>query len=622
MKLDSATLGQWLALETRALLAQTVLINEFDLSVAQANRITARLNELGPAAHELRLAFVRTYTTDLLDPWLAFEAGLRGFNSNVYHAPYGAVLPEAEPGSGLEGHRADVTVLALQREDLHPAFNQPLAALEPAQQDQLRAAALTQLQDIVDRFRARVGGLLVVTLLPVLGEPGLGLFDTHSERSETTWWATLKRDLAQYLRDRVRSSLFLDLDAAVAALGRRHFFDHRLWYAARFPFSAAGAREVARRIVTIGALTKWPKAKVIAVDADNTLWGGVIGEDGISGIALGPDYPGNAYVAFQRRLLEIQQRGFVLALCSKNNEADVLDVLRKHPHQVLKEQHFAARRINWESKPQNLIALAEELNVGLESFVFVDDSDHECAAVRHELPQVEVVQVPSRPVDLVTCLDRVARLEILSVTAEDLRKTEMYAVEHQRRELEREVKERGGSVDQYLRSLQMKMRISFDERQHVARLAQLTQKTNQFNLTTRRYSEQQVQQFIDSAEWTVADFTLQDVFGHSGIVGLAILRHGGEREAVIDSFLMSCRVIGRRAEEAFLETLLRILAERGVTNVVAEYLPTAKNVLIKDFLPQHGFVLTSDGRYRRNLVEAPPKPATDIPIIVEVGGAC
>jgi len=621
MKPDSHLLAQWLGLGSRKALAEAVLNSDVELSLAQANRLVARLKELGPANQQLRLAFVRTYTTDLLDPWLVFEGNLRGLNCDVYHGPYGAILQETEPGSELERYRPEVTVLMMQREDLHPSLCQPLSALEPALQEQLRAASVTRLQEIVERLRARVSGLLVVTLLPALSEPGLGLFDAHSERSEAGWWAALKAELARYLRERVSASLLLDLDAAVVAIGRRRFFDHRLWCAVRFPFSVTGAREVARRIVTVGALTKLPKAKVIAVDADNTLWGGVIGEDGIGGIALGPDYPGNAYVAFQRRLLELQQRGFVLALCSKNNEGDVLDVLRQHPHQLLREQHFAARRINWQPKPRNLVELAEELNVGLESFVFVDDSGHECAAVRYELPQVEVVQAPSRPVELAACLDRVARLEVLSLTAEDRRKTEMYALEQRRRELEREVIQRGGDVEQYLRSLQMRMLISVDERAHIARLAQLTQKTNQFNLTTRRYSEQQVQQFVEAPDWIVADFSLQDVFGHSGIVGLAVVRRCAEREAFVDSFLMSCRVIGRRAEDAFLEALLRLLAAQGVSEVMAEYIPTPKNVLVKDFLPRRGFVSLEDGRFRRSLIASPPQEAEAFPIVVEFGGA-
>ena len=357
---------------------------------------------------------------------------------------------------------------------------------------------------------------------------------------------------------------------------------------------------------------------MIALDADNTLWGGIIGEDGINGIALGPDYPGNAYVAFQRRLLDYQQRGFVLALCSKNNPADLDQVLDQHPHQVLRNEHFAARRVNWEAKPRNLVSLAKELNLGLNSFVFVDDSDHECAAVRHELPEVEVVQAPRNPVHLASCLDRLPRLEILSLTAEDRAKTQLYAQERKRREQLADISGGGGDLDEYLRSLDMRMRVSFDDTTQLARLAQLTQKTNQFNLTTRRYQEPQVQEFIESPDYLVAHFSLADAFGDSGVVGLAIARKLPDDRAEIDTFLMSCRVIGRRAETAFLEAVLERLASEGVTEVVADFLPTSKNAPASGFLAESGFEQRQDGRFVRSLKESPPGSGKTPPISVEI----
>jgi FkbH-like protein len=467
-------------------------------------------------------------------------------------------------------------------------------------------------------FRAHKIGQIVLTLLPSPSANALGVFDAQSERAESAWWAQLKSDIGAYLRDSLKAALFLDLDDVLHQLGRQHFFDLRYWYSARFPFTADAAREFARRLMSIGAVLKFPRAKVIVLDADNTLWGGIVGEDGMSGIALGPDYPGNAYVDFQRRILDFQQRGFILALCSKNNAADVDEVLKTHPHQILRDEHFAAKRVNWTPKPDNLASLAEELNLGLDSFIFVDDSDHECAAVRHNLPQVEVVQTPAKPVEVPSCLDKIARLEILALTKEDRAKTEMYAQERRRRQLSDEIEQTGGGVGDYLSKLNMKMRVELDPAPHLARLSQLTQKTNQFNLTTRRYDEQRMQEFMRSPEWLVADFSLADTFGDSGIVGLAILRKLGGGKAELDTFLMSCRVIGREAEAAFLHTLLRQLQQDGVAEIVADYLPTAKNSLVKNFLPEQGFIKDGDGRYRRNLRERAPQPESAFPIAVEL----
>ena len=300
-------------------------------------------------------------------------------------------------------------------------------------------------------------------------------------------------------------------------------------------------------------------------------------------------------------------------MCSKNNAADVDQVLKEHPHQLLREEHFAARRVNWVPKAENLASLAKELNLGLDSFIFVDDSDHECAAVRHALPQVEVIQVPSRATEVATCLDQVARLEVLSLTSEDLAKTEMYAQERRRREL---MEGEGGSAPtgDYLTRLGMKMTVRIDAAANLTRLAQLTQKTNQFNLSTRRYDEARMRGFMDDGQWWVADFSLADVFGDSGIVGLALVHLPSPRAAHIDTFLMSCRVIGREAEAAFLHTLFRRLTERDVDVVTADYLPTAKNELVRDFLPQQGFEDLGEGRYRRDLRTAPPRAASEFPI--------
>ncbi|MEO8248208.1 MAG: HAD-IIIC family phosphatase [Burkholderiales bacterium] len=618
MNKSTASIEALLAAPTRTALAALAQAARGTLTLPQAQQIVAHAAALGPAAHGLRLGVVHTYTSHLLDPWLALESALQGLELQTYHAPHGVTVQEAQPDSGLVRHAPDLTLLLLQPRDLHPELAQPLSALDAAGQKRLREEVVGQVERIVGAFRAQPVGQIVLTLLPGMFGPGLGLYDSHSELSEKAWWATLKADIGALLRDSMRACLLLDLEDVLRETGDKGFFDRRFWYSAQFPFAAEAARELARRVVGIGALMKTPRAKVIALDADNTLWGGVIGEDGMEGIALGPDYPGNCFVDFQRRLLELQQRGFILVLCSKNNPADLDEVLLRHPHQVLKDEHFAARRVNWTTKPENLASLAEELNLGLDSFIFVDDSDHECAAVRLKYPQVEVIQTPARAVDVPGCLERVARLEVLALTAEDRSKTQLYAQERRRREASVSLTA-GGDLKEYLASLDMKMKIGLNAKAHLARLAQLTQKTNQFNLTTRRYDENQMSGFIEAEDWLVAHFSLADTFGDSGVVGLALFRLGdGAGSAELDTFLMSCRVIGRQAEAAFLQTLLRKLAERGVRHVSAQFTPTAKNELAKNFLREQGFESTDEGHFERNLRKAPPAAESAFPIAIEL----
>jgi FkbH-like protein len=614
IKLD---LEKLLALRTRDALRQA--LRQTDLpTLPQIRPLAGHAASLAPAMQELRLGVVHSYTSDLLDPWLGLAGALEGLDVKTYHAPYGLNLEEAHAGSGLLAHSPDITLMLLRREDLHPDLARPVVALSPGEQAMLSSQALDRLFTIIDAFRAHRIGQLAVTILPEHTGPALGVYDPQSDRSEAAWWSALKAEIGRRLRVAVASSLFLDLDDVMAQIGRDAFFDPRFWYSVRFPFAAAAACEVSRRVVGLGACLKFPKAKVIALDIDNTLWGGVVGEDGFDGIAIGHEYPGNAYMAFQRRLLDFQQRGFLLALCSKNNPSDVEEVLKTHPHQLLKAEHFAATRINWEPKTDNLVALAEELNLGLDSFIFVDDSDYECALVRRELPQVEVVQTPVRPVEVPYCLDQVSRLELLTLTAEDLRRTEMYAQERIRRQLRRNADESGGGLDGYLASLEMVMTVGIDDPAPLKRLAQLTQKTNQFNLTTRRYDEQHMRRLIDSPDWMVTHFSLRDVFGDSGIVGLCLFELSEPGVAGLDTYLMSCRVIGRKAESAFLNVLLKRLAAAGVREVVADYLPTPKNGLVANFLTDHGFEVGADGRFRRSLDAAPPLPDGAYPITFEM----
>ncbi len=571
------------------------------LNVVWAQKLIRHCAILEPTTGALRIAIVHSYTSELLNPWLSLATAVQGLDLEVYHAPYGLGLQEADAGSALVAHAPDLTLFLLEREAIHPTFGAPLAQHDQHTQQRIADEVLDRLCSILQRFRAQPIGRMLLTLLPARVGPALGAHDTQSDRSEARWWSALKGRIAGCLNDSMPAAALLDLDEALLDIGRDHFFDNRLWYSARFPFTARAAFEVASRVVEQGVLLKQPKAKVIALDADNTLWGGIIGEDGVGGIALGPDYPGNCYLDFQRRLLDLQQRGFVLALCSKNNAADVEQVLDAHPHQLIKDHHLVAKRVNWVDKAANLRELAKEINVGLNSFVFVDDSAHEIAAVRRLLPEVETVQMPTDPLQVPSVLECVARLQVLSLTDEDRTKTGLYLAERQRRTHKAHFGGRSSDLGDYLASLEMRMDVVYDGAAQVARLAQLTQKTNQFNLTTRRYDDRQMAEFIAADDWRVAHFSLADVFGDSGIVGLAMVRLLDAGTAELDVFLMSCRVIGREAERAFLETLLGRLERDGVRALLADFVPTAKNALVKDFLAQNGFSPRTDGRYERTL---------------------
>jgi FkbH-like protein len=324
--------------------------------------------------------------------------------------------------------------------------------------------------------------------------------------------------------------------------------------------------------------------KVLVTDLDNTLWGGILGEEGVHAIELGPSYPGNAFTAFQREIKQLSRRGIVLAINSKNNESDVREVFEKHPHMPLRWEDFAGVRVNWTDKVTNMRQLAEELSLGLDSFVFIDDSPAEIEIVQRELPEVTTIQVPREPAQLPGLLARLGYFDSVLYTEEDRRRGELYRSQVKRLELERS----STNLEAFYRSLNMRLIIQTVDDADVPRVAQLTQRTNQFNLTTRRYSEADVRRVRDSETHVLRAYRLEDRFGDNGIIAVTIVATDGTA-ARLDTFLMSCRVIGRTLETAILAELVRELQGRGLKTLIGEFLPTKKNAPAKDVLEKHGF---------------------------------
>ncbi len=323
------------------------------------------------------------------------------------------------------------------------------------------------------------------------------------------------------------------------------------------------------------------RKKCLVLDLDNTLWGGVLGEDGIEGVKLGGDYPGKAFHFFQESLLALSKRGVILTVCSKNNEADVLEAWEKNPFMVLRKDTFAAWRINWNDKPSNIRELAEELNIGLDSLVFLDDNPSERELVRQTLPMVATPEFPERPYELPSFFKSLVEnyFRVYSITSEDLNKTEQYKANARRAEASRSFVD----LDSFIRSLDIRLTIEAANSFSIPRVAQMTQKTNQFNLTTRRYTEADVRRLVDSG-WEIMCLGVEDKFGDSGITGCVMV--DGD---TIDTLLLSCRILGKGIESAFLKTVLRLMRDRGVKTVKAEYIPTPKNSQVESFYDRCGF---------------------------------
>lgn len=326
----------------------------------------------------------------------------------------------------------------------------------------------------------------------------------------------------------------------------------------------------------------YKRKKCLVLDLDNTLWGGVLGEEGIDGIKLGGDYPGKAFTLFQEALLELSKSGVILAVCSKNDEQLVFDAWDKNPSMVLKRDNFASWRINWNDKVSNIRELASELNIGLDSVVFVDDNPSERELVRQFLPMVDVPAFPSHPYDLPLFLKELVEkyFRVYSITNEDKKKTELYKAKAKRSQ----ERLRYADIESFLKSLDIRIRIEAANEYNIPRIAQLTQKTNQFNLTSKRYSDTDIRRCIQEG-WIIWCVGVADKFGDDGISGCVIITP----EGVIDTFLLSCRVLGKGIEVAFAKKILLLLKEAGFETIQADYLPTPKNGQAAGFYAKLGF---------------------------------
>lgn len=579
--------------------------------LAAVTRLITRLERAGSLTRTIRFGLSGNVTLDLLGTFLRKQAVLHGQRAIVR---VGAFDDHVGGVRRLAGEQVDVLIILDLFDALIPAFE---ARVEILDSDVVR--------DRLDRYRAEIAltlaeatsikhvfvGLLHPLAAPTPDEPG-----DEIARTIAAFNGVLVEEASQHPNVGV-----FDTAAICARTGWAAAHDLRSYRRFRAPFGSplldALAEHLFRR--TRGFETYFYKALVL--DGDGTLWGGSIGEDLLSGIQLEPHgTPGSIYWEVQQQILALHQRGVLLALCSRNNERDVNEVLENHPDEVLRDEHFAVKRIDWNDKTTSLRSIADTLGIGLDALVFVDDSRFEIEAVRSQLPMVRTFQVPS---DLSMYPRLVSEIReifaVESVSKESPDKTEQYRI----RGLAKAERGRHESQESFLASLGIRLTIERDQPASARRIAELTQKSNQFNLTTRRRTETEILGLMRAPGSEVYSLRVEDRFGDSGLTGVAILTYEDASTAHVDTFLLSCRVLGRGAELACWPMMIELVRDRGCRTLVAEYVPTAKNKQASEFWEQVGFSLESedvDGRRAYRLHLHPP-PVARPPSYVEVIGA-
>jgi FkbH-like protein len=544
----------------------------------------------------VRLAILGSSTLQHLHAGIRIGALRRGMWVATYENGYGQYFQDLlDPRSKLHQFKPTAVLFAYDTQHLTAGAN---AGLRSAEAKTIRDAVCEQMRECWRLAREAFGCQIIQqTLLPAL--PVLG----NNEQRLPGSRAAITERINAWLREAADQFgvELLALDTRVARDGLSAWYDPALWHRSKQEVSPQAGPMYGDLVARLLAAKAGRSFKCLVLDLDNTLWGGVIGDDGLDGIVLGQGSPlGEAHVAMQEYARELSWRGVILAVCSKNDEANALEAFERHPEMVLKRSDIACFKANWNDKAQNLRAIAAEINIGMDSLVFLDDNPAERALVRRELPMVGVPEVGDDPSYYPLALANGGYFEGISVTAEDLERTRQYQANIARGAL----KASAADMPSYLRSLEMEFIWQRFNAVDLQRIVQLINKTNQFNLTTRRYDENAVRAIMADPRAVGLQLRLVDRFGDNGVIGIIIGRAESE-DFVIDTWLMSCRVLGRQVEAATLNLIVEEAKAMGAKRLVGEYRPTKKNGMVKDHYAKLGFAVASnsDEDSRRSILE-------------------
>ncbi|WP_336961472.1 HAD family hydrolase [Sphingobium aquiterrae] len=558
----------------------------------RAERLAKALDRAGRAGADgftrVRLGLLGSRTLSYLPAPLGAAGLARGLLISAPEAPYDAIASFAFSSANVFG-ALDALLVVLDES----AFAGARPLLDLAAEDGALADAETLLAALAQAAGDKTGCPAIFATLPPTTQIGAGDLATPGSS------ARFRHRLNLLIADGAARGRWLIWDQAALAgrMGLDQWFDPALYHAAKIPFSLSACPLAADSLSALLAALKGKAARALVLDLDNTLWGGVIGDDGLSGIRIGQNSAeGEAFVAFQRFVLQLRERGVVLAVCSKNEDAIAREPFRNHPDMLLKEHHVALFQANWQDKATNIRSIAQTLCLGLESLAFVDDNPAERARVRQALPLVSTIEIGEDPSFFI---DRVARSGVFShgpLNAEDMARADSYGG----RAAAAEVRARIGNYEDYLKSLDMRMTIAPFDDVGRARITQLINKSNQFNLTTRRYNEEEVKAIQADRGLMGWQVRLEDRFAQHGMIGVVIVRKDDPCWQ-IDSWLQSCRVLERGVEQAIMNSLFEAARHAGVDHVCGVYIPTDRNAMVADFYPRLGFLpngTDGDGKAR------------------------
>ncbi|MDF1587009.1 HAD-IIIC family phosphatase [Marinimicrococcus flavescens] len=588
------------------------------LATRDAERIVRRLEAL-EAAPDLRVLYLGNHTLDMFARMVSAASFCRGAHVDGRVGPFDQHMQMLlDPSLGLADYDPHVIFLSLELERLLPQLPAGLAGLGAAAREGLVEQALAAVASWVETARSVTGATLLVGNFWRPCRQHLGIADAKLGHGEAQLYASLNARLFDaYAAD--PQVFVVDVDHALATAGRRAAHGPRMKLLAKIAWAEPALPQLADLLSRYFASMVLPPRKCLVLDLDNTLWGGVLGEEGPEGIRIAEGDPvGEAFRAFQSAIKAVQRRGLLLAICSKNNLEDVEEAFRLHTDMPLGWSDFAARQVNWEPKHANLQTIAAQLNIGTDSLVFVDDNPAECELIRQLMPEVRTVHLPKDPSTYADLLLDLPELERVALSEEDLRKTEQY---HEQAEREA-VRVAAGDMRAYLESLETRLTFWPATRAEMTRVHQLFAKTNQFNVTTKRYRPADIERFMASPDWQLEVVAARDRFGDLGIIGAFLVERRADAVAV-DSVVLSCRAMGRGVETAIANRIKAIAAGwQPQGRLLAEVRPTRKNKPVLEYFDSQGFALlaaTPEGTKHYALDIAQTTPLDCPGITIEAG---
>lgn len=549
------------------------------------SKIRKTLSEI-PLEQKVRIALLSTFSIRPLEICLILESAKQGIALEVYVGEYNQIFQETyNQESGLNQFKPDAVFYFCQFDRLIP--HKGVSAISESDIEKLNQKII----DLYKQFRSSQNSLFIFSnVVTPIDFPYSNLPSDDLSQSLISFNQKLDQNFQN-----LENACVFDLESLAQFHGKGNITHPLLKFSSDLYFSENFMVEVGKKLASIVKAYKSKAKKCLVLDCDNTLWGGVIGENSIDGIRLSDNGPGSEFYELQKRIKSLYNRGVILALNSKNNLADVLEVLQQHPHMLLKEKDFASIQVNWENKAENMIAIANDLNIGLDSMLFLDDDPTQRKLIRDLLPEVKVVELPKNPVSYFQVLQNLTDFETIHLTDEDKKRGSSYAAQKERTALA----STSESFDEYLKSLNTIIEINQADTKEVPRLSQLCQRTNQFNLSTKRYTESDLKNYLESTDKKLFSLKSKDVFGDDGIVGLGIIiAEDSSTEWRLDSFLVSCRVLGRNIENAFIDYISRMGIKSSITTLIAEYLPTAKNSQIKTFFERANFIKKTEQNHK------------------------